>query len=105
MQSIKEMSKNNRRNTTNVGERPSLLERSMANSRIDFSIRAKDLNTTAQSPISLESQEITSRTLVGELPAKVGEDLDGPGDDLTGCALKEWDSIISIRSESAASCV
>jgi hypothetical protein len=105
MQSIKEMSKNNRRNTTKVGERPSLLEKNMANSRIDFSIRAKDLNTAAQSPISSKFQEITSRTPLGELPANVGEDLDGPGDDLNGCVLKELDSIISMRSESAASCV
>jgi len=91
---------------TKVGERPSLLERSMANSRIDFSMRAKVLNKTAQSPISSKSQEITSRTPLGEpLPANVGEDLDGPGDVLNGYAPKEWDSIISIRSESAASCV
>ena len=78
----------------------------MANSRIDFSTRAKALNTTAQSPISSKFQEITSRTPLGEQhPAKVGEDLDGPGDDLNGCVTKERDSIISIRSESAASCV
>ena len=87
---IKEMSKNNRRNTTNVGERPSLLERHMANSRADLRARAKALSTTAQSPISSKFQEITSPTPLGEpLPANVGEDLDGPGDDLNGCVTKE----------------
>lgn len=103
---MKERSKNNRRNTTKVGERPSVLERNMANSRSDFSICADAFNTIAQSPISSKSQGITSRAPLGEPPlAKVGEDLDGPGDGPDGCVVREWDSITSMRSESAASCV
>jgi hypothetical protein len=101
---MKERSKNNRRNTTKVGERPSLLERNMANSRSDLSIRAEAFNTMAQSPISSKSQGMASRTALGE-PANVGEDLDGPGDDPSRWDIKERDSIISMRSESAASCV
>lgn len=90
VQSMKERSKNSRRNITNVGERPWLLEMQMANSRSDLSTRAEALNTIAQSPISSKSQEITSRTPLGEPPlANVGEDLDGPGDDPKGWVPKE----------------
>jgi hypothetical protein len=82
-----------------------VLERNMANSRSDFSIRADAFNTMAQSPISSKLQGMTSRVPLGEPPlADVGEDLDGPGDP-DGCVIREWDSIISMRSESAASCV
>ena len=98
---MNERSKNSRRTTTNVGDRPSLSERNSAIWRSDASTRAMPLKTMAHSPISSKFQGVTSREPLGERP----EDLDGPGDDANGCVPEECNSIDSMRSERAASCV
>jgi len=99
VQSMNERSKNNRLTTTNVGDRPSLSERNTANWRSDASTRAMPLNTMAHSPISSKFQEMMSRDPLGER-----EDLDPEGD--ADCRIpEECDSINSMRSERAASCV
>jgi hypothetical protein len=97
---MNERSKNSRLTTTNVGDRPSLSERNSAIWRSDASTRAMPLRTIAHSPISSKFQGIISRDPLGER-----EDLDGPGDDANGCVPEVCDSISSMRSERAASCV
>jgi hypothetical protein len=106
VQMMNERSKNSRLTTTNVGDRPSLSERNSAIWRSDASTRAMLFNTMAHSPISSKFQGIISRDPLGERrPANVGEARDGPGDDANGCVPELCNSINSMRSERAASCV
>lgn len=100
VQIMNERSKKSRLTTTNVGDRPSLSERNTANWRSDASTRPIPLSTMAHSPISSKSQGMMSRGPLGER-----EDLDGPEGD-AGCRKpEECNSINSMRSERAASCV